>query len=191
MSLSFPYVLRLSDNTQVKIRRAQPTDVRALIDLFRSVMLEEKYLLTTYEEFSLTEEKARQWVQQANYPSSDIILIVEKGSEIIGSLDFTLGQKTRLRHLGTIGMCVHKEWRGRGVGSQLLALFLAWAEEQPTLEKICLEVFSTNKEAIQLYEKHGFVIEGIRKEQVKMKSEYIDLVTMGRFVPRSDKHPSS
>ena len=50
-------------------------------------------------------------------------------------------------------------------------------EEQ--IEKVFLNVFSTNKRAIKLYEKLGFVEEGRHLKAIKqLTGEYIDLIQM-------------
>ncbi|HEU12758.1 MAG TPA: GNAT family N-acetyltransferase, partial [Euryarchaeota archaeon] len=45
-----------------------------------------------------------------------------------------------------------------------------------------LEVFSTNVNAIELYKKLGFEIEGIRKKQFKIEGNYVDDVLMAKFL---------
>ncbi|WP_250159645.1 GNAT family N-acetyltransferase [Bacillus toyonensis] len=47
-----------------------------------------------------------------------------------------------------------------GIGSKLLSHFIEWAKEQEGLEKICMDVFSNNERAINLYKRLGFKEEG-------------------------------
>jgi ribosomal protein S18 acetylase RimI-like enzyme len=48
--------------------------------------------------------------------------------------------------------------------------------------KIELEVRLDNKEAISLYEKFGFVVEGTRKDGFYAEERYIDLLLMGKIL---------
>ncbi len=44
-------------------------------------------------------------------------------------------------------MSVNKVWRNQGVGKALLEALIEWAEREPLLEKLRLEVFATNEHA--------------------------------------------
>jgi ribosomal protein S18 acetylase RimI-like enzyme len=80
---------------------------------------------------------------------------------------------------GEIGMAVAREWRGRGVGSALLAAAVAWSRERG-LHKLSLSVFPHNTAAIALYRKFGFVEEGRRVKHYRRTSgELWDAVEMG------------
>jgi RimJ/RimL family protein N-acetyltransferase len=50
------------------------------------------------------------------------------------------------------------------------------------LERIELEVYGSNKSAIRLYERAGFVVEGVKKRARKLDGEYDDLVQMAVFI---------
>ena len=72
-----------------------------------------------------------------------------------------------------------RAWRGRGVGSALLAAAADWARDRG-LHKLCLEVFAHNEAAIGLYRACGFVEEGRRPGQYRRASgELWDAVIMG------------
>ena len=87
------------------------------------------------------------------------------------------------RHgFGELGMAVARAWRGRGVGSALLAAGIEWARERD-LHKVTLAVFPHNTAAIALYEKFGFVEEGRRVKQFRRASgELWDAVEMGLLI---------
>jgi ribosomal protein S18 acetylase RimI-like enzyme len=84
------------------------------------------------------------------------------------------------RHgFGELGMTVARDWRGRGVGSALLASGIEWARERG-LHKVSLSVFPHNTAAIALYKKFGFVEEGRRVKQYRRANgELWDAVDMG------------
>ena len=74
---------------------------------------------------------------------------------------------------------VAREWRGRGVGSALLAAAIERARADG-LHKLSLEVFPHNEAGIALYRKFGFVEEGRRVKQYRRASgELWDSVVMG------------
>lgn len=80
---------------------------------------------------------------------------------------------------GEIGMLVAREWRGRGVGSALVAGAIDRGRERG-VHKLSLGVFPHNDAAIALYRKHGFEVEGRRRKHVRRANgELWDLIDMG------------
>jgi RimJ/RimL family protein N-acetyltransferase len=80
---------------------------------------------------------------------------------------------------GEIGMLVAAAWRGRGVGTALVAAAIEWARARG-LHKLTLSVFPHNDAAIALYRKFGFVEEGRRIQQIRRANgELWDLIEMG------------
>ena len=76
-------------------------------------------------------------------------------------------------------MMVAADWRGRGVGTALVAAAIEWARARG-LHKLTLSVFPHNDAAIALYRKFGFVEEGRRIKQIRRANgELWDLVEMG------------
>lgn len=79
-------------------------------------------------------------------------------------------------------MSVACECRNQGVGKAMLSILLAWAKENPLIEKVCLEVFAENENAIALYAKVGFVEEGRKVKAIKVNENvYDDLISMTYF----------
>jgi RimJ/RimL family protein N-acetyltransferase len=80
---------------------------------------------------------------------------------------------------GEIGMMVAADWRGRGVGTALVAAAVQWARAH-ALHKLALSVFPHNEPAIALYRKFGFVEEGRLVQHVRRADGQLwDLIEMG------------
>jgi RimJ/RimL family protein N-acetyltransferase len=80
---------------------------------------------------------------------------------------------------GEIGMMVAADWRGRGVGTALVAAAIEWARAFG-LHKLALSVFPHNDAAIALYRKFGFVEEGRLVRHVRRADGQLwDLIEMG------------
>ncbi|HEX2827834.1 MAG TPA: GNAT family N-acetyltransferase [Burkholderiales bacterium] len=80
-------------------------------------------------------------------------------------------------HCGTLGIGVIADYRGRGLGSRLLAATLERGRKIG-LTRIELEVRAANLPAIALYERFGFVREGVKKNSVRIDGEYEDVIAM-------------
>ena len=67
----------------------------------------------------------------------------------------------------------------KGVGTEAISLFVQYGMEKLELHKISLEVFSFNLRAKKVYQKVGFKLEGIKREDFLYNSEYIDTKIYG------------
>lgn len=103
-----------------------------------------------------------------------VSLLAMAGQRIVGLLDL----RSR-RGLADIGMVVASDWRGRGVGTALMAAAIDWARSHD-IYKITLQVWPHNSAARRLYERFGFVQEGYLRRQYRRRSgELWDAVIMG------------
>ncbi len=153
---------------QFEIRSAQAGDARAMAELFASVAEERDGIAT--EPPVNVDERAALFGRSAG----ESVVAVADG-QIIGMVHLEVS-----RHgFGELGMLVGRGWRGRGVGSALVAAAIGWARSHG-LHKLSLEVFAHNAAAIALYRKWGFVEEGRRARQYRRSSgEQWDTIVMG------------
>ena len=124
-----------------------------------------------------SEEIQREWIEK--YTSGGgYCLVMLSGERIVGCAELTRGRGNHRHHCASLGISLLKEARGQGYGTQLIERLHHWAREQPELERIQLEVFHTNPEAIRLYERLGYVHEGRRVGAIKRFGESIDMIQM-------------
>jgi UDP-4-amino-4,6-dideoxy-N-acetyl-beta-L-altrosamine N-acetyltransferase len=69
----------------------------------------------------------------------------------------------------------------RGVGSEMEKLALQHAFNNLGLNKLCCEVLDFNFPVVRFHQKHGFKIEGIKKQQYKRDNEYFDIYQLAIF----------
>jgi len=162
------------------IRQAVPDDAEALIVRLQGLIEEPgiNFLLGPGE-FSVTVEQERGWLQQHLDSDNSIFLVAEAGGRIIGNLSCEGGRRAAERHVGTLGISVDADWRGRGVGKALMQAAVDWARGTGVLRRLQLDVFCRNEPAIALYGKFGFEVEGRRRQAVCKEGEYLDVYVMG------------
>lgn len=68
--------------------------------------------------------------------------------------------------------------QGRGHGSDMLRALLAWAFGMLRLERVWLDVYDINPRARALYERVGFVHEGVQRRAVFREGRYLDVHRM-------------
>ncbi|WP_370674227.1 N-acetyltransferase family protein [Pleomorphomonas sp. PLEO] len=102
--------------------------------------------------------------------------------ELIGWCDVCRHSFEIEAHVGTLGIGLLPEFRGKGIGKALLDMTVA-AAERLDFQRIELTVFSDNRRAIALYETRGFVREGVMRAAARFGNEYRDVVVMARLAP--------
>ncbi len=118
---------------------------------------------------------------EAAIARGDIRVIAEGGDVVVGWCDITRHRFPSMQHVGQLGMGVRKAFRRQGIGRRLLARALELAADA-SLEKVELDVFSSNTPAIQLYLSSGFREEGVRRRARKVGDAYEDIIQLGYFL---------
>ena len=150
----------------IQIRPAEDADRLPLARIFAAVAEERDGIAT--EPPVDVEERAATW-------TLDGTLVAVVDGRIVGSIHV----EDSKHGFGDIGMAVSREWRGRGVGSALMAAAIDDARRRG-LHKLALAVFPHNDAGIALYRKFGFVEEGRLVEHCRRQSgELWDVVQMG------------
>lgn len=84
-----------------------------------------------------------------------------------------------------IGADIAPQYRNLGYGKASYLKFIPNLFEMYDLHKISLEVLSTNTVAISLYKSLGFVVDGIKREEVNKNGKWIDSIVMS--IIKTDK----
>jgi ribosomal protein S18 acetylase RimI-like enzyme len=101
----------------------------------------------------------------------------ERGS-IAGHIDLRARPEPLARHRAMLGMGVHRAYRRRGLGAQLVDAALSWARSQDGLSWIDLEVLSANAPAVSLYLRVGFTMTARIEDMLEIDGVSHDLSYM-------------
>lgn len=172
----------LKDKSSIAVRTIRVEDAEAYLELGKSILAEEIYSLTCVDELNMTLEEEKKWIQSNLDNPNNLIIVAEFEGKLVGQLDFSNGHRRRIAHTGEFGMGVRKDFRDKGVGSLILKALIDWAKNHDVIEKINLRVHHTNNRAIKMYEKHGFIKEGVRLKELKYEGQYVDMVLMRLYV---------
>jgi len=122
------------------------------------------------------------WLRMLAHRGRAHIYIANINFEPVGYISVILPRFKKFRgnvYIPTV--LVSSKCRGIGVGTCLLSQIEKLAKEK-NKRRIELEVFSSNTEAIKLYEKLGFVREGLRRKAVQLEDSFDDIVFMTKFL---------
>lgn len=160
----------------VLVRRIESKDVKGFYDALCSVAKERKYLLTVEP---APFGKMKEFVLN-NISKSRPQFVAELDSSIIGWADILpRSNHESMSHVGSLGMGVISKFRRKGIGDKLLSNTIEYAWKYG-FKRLEIEVFSDNMAAINLYKKHCYLIEGVKKKARFIDGGYQDLVVMGQ-----------
>lgn len=165
-----------SKQSGITFEQARMDHASAFCRLVDMVARQRRYLAATE---GFPEEMARDFVAEIEKNNLSQYYAFD-GERLIGWCDILPKAFEGMRHVANLGMGLHPDYRGKGIGSQLLLLASDHALHVNEVEKIELEVFSSNGGAVAFYEKHGFVREGKRKRSRKLDGAYDDILLMGK-----------
>jgi RimJ/RimL family protein N-acetyltransferase len=78
--------------------------------------------------------------------------------------------------------------RDRGLGTEATRLIVGYGFEHLGLHRISLEVYSFNPRARRVYEKVGFIAEGVLRDALRWDDEWIDATIMSILAPEWSRH---
>jgi RimJ/RimL family protein N-acetyltransferase len=170
------------DGREFVIRRPTEKDAAAIIKYSKILFASTDQVLTTQDEYSITVENEKIWINNFNQNEDSLVLVAELDEEIAGLLFFMPNTKKKNSHTGEFGVSVHPDLQRQGIGKLLIETLMAWAKENVRIEKVYLNVFATNTHAVKLYERLGFREEGRHVKAVKqLNGEYVDVLQMYIF----------
>jgi len=105
-------------------------------------------------------------------------LALDARGSIAGHIDLRARPEPLARHRAMLGMGVHRAYRRRGLGAQLLAAAVDWARAQDGLQWIDLEVLSENHPAVALYLRAGFTMTARIEDMLQIDGGSHDLSYM-------------
>ena len=110
-------------------------------------------------------------------------LVAEEDGAVVGHAFLEALPLAVTSHVVRLTIAVHEGHQRQGIGRALMNELLRWARSNPRVEKVELQVRSSNAGALALYRSLGFVEEGRKTKRLKIgPNEYIDDVYMALWV---------
>jgi putative acetyltransferase len=167
----------------VVIRRAEISDAEGFASIYLGRNAAAGTLQTPYPSVA-------QWKERlAQDPSRNYVFAALVDGRIVGSAGLHSAGAHRRAHAWHLGVSVHDDYQGQGIGAQLMSTLIDLADNWLGALRLELTVYSDNARAIALYEKFGFVREGLHRAYSLREGVYVDTVAMARFHPRQPLVP--
>ena len=163
----------------MNIRRCELNDADNMLKMLLALDKETDYMMFEADERPKDINRVKDMINQS-INGDDLLLIAVEDENIIGFLSAQRGIPRKIKHTAYIVIGIRKNFRGNWIGKKLFLELDLWAKEN-NVSRLELTVMCTNSIAKQLYEKNGFVVEGIKRNSIFMKGNYIDEYYMAKI----------
>ena len=163
----------------ISLRTPSESDAGAMIELLKCCYGETEYLTRTPEEFQITLQDEIEYLRRQERDERSCMICACAEGRLVGNVHIApVGDARRVRHRATLGICVQKDFWGRGIGGMLMDAALQTAESAG-YRQVELGVHADNARAIRLYERFGFAEFGRHPRKLKYRDgTYADMVLM-------------
>ena len=165
------------------IREAEISDASEVIALLDQIGQESSFTSLDENGLSISESEMQIFIDKQAQSENQITLLAFLNGELAGIINVTADQRPRVRHIGDIFLGIKKTFWGSGLGSILMEEAIEWAKTSGVIRRLQLTVQKRNLVAIHLYEKMGFITEGLQERGACIeRGEFLDVYLMGKLI---------
>lgn len=162
------------------IREIETRDVNSFWQMQYELDKETKFMMYEPNERTKNLTLINNLIEKA-VDGNNLLLVAENDKAIVGFISVQRGLPNRIKHTAYIVVGIRKDFQGKGIGSEFFKRLDLWAR-QNSITRLELTVMRPNIIAKHLYEKYGFVVEGIKKNAMFVNGEYVDEFYMAKLL---------
>jgi len=180
----------VSDEGEVRLRRAEPADLDFLLELMTHDDVEPYMaVVRPRDREGLTAEIEHSQAEPQEFGR----FVIEVDGRPAGLMGFEVAnRRSRIANLGSLA--VHPDFRGRRLADRAAHLFQRHLIFDLGYHRLQLEIYGFNERAQLHAERAGFVREGVRRRAYWRNGEWVDGVIYGLVqedLALAPEHPSS
>jgi len=118
---------------------------------------------------------------QDQLEKGSLTFVLEDIKKLAGYVFGNTFTANRKKHCMNLAIAILQEYTGKGYGTKLMNTIEEYAINNG-ITRLELEVAKTNKVAISLYQKAGFVDEGIKRNAFLVNGKYEDELLMAKII---------
>ncbi len=163
------------------LRTPRWDDLDDLLELINS-LVEEKAEIYITEKF--TREAEGEWLTKLLSRlenDEQFSLVAEVGMKVVALSDFQIKEGDPEQRVGLFGIIVRNGYRDLGIGTEIMKTMLKQAASFG-FRTVSVNAFATNKRAIHVYKKVGFVETSIERNRHFRQGRLIDEVTKTKLI---------
>lgn len=165
----------------MNIRPIKESDSENFLRLCKSLDQETQFMMLEPGERTTTVEDQTQRIKNLLSTENQMIFVAEDENRLVGFLGAYGGGYKRNRQSAYIVTGILQQYAGQGIGKQFFKMLDEWAATHH-LHRLELTVMSHNERAVHLYQKMGFVTEGVKKDSLQVDGKYVDEYYMAKIL---------
>src|SRR2546427_4308592 len=165
------------ENMTLNVRPASLDDADAITVIYNQGIVDR---VATLESTLRTPAERREWLAQRGLRHP--VIVGDANGEVVGWASLNqFNPRDAYAHVVDFSIYVERGWRGKGVGTALLARLIDLAR---TLgyHKMVLAALPHNEAGLALYSRAGFTRVGIYHEQGKLDGRWVDVLLMEKIL---------
>lgn len=163
---------------QLRIRDAELSDAAMVLWMLNDLDEETRFMMLEPGERELDVARFAGWLADLRL-RRDLYLVAAEADRVVGFAQVERGLYRRNRHSAVVVMGLLPAFRGRGIGTKLLAAIDEWADRNE-VTRLELTVMAHNLRAISLYTRRGYAAEGVRRHSLIVDGEPVDELVMAK-----------
>jgi RimJ/RimL family protein N-acetyltransferase len=170
----------IKDGREVILRTPRQEDLEDLMELINSLVDEKAEIARTEK---VTREEEVEWLPKmlSGLEKNELFfLVAEVDRKLVASSDIHVLRGDE-KHVGVLGIVVKSGFRDLGIGTEMMKTLVERATVLE-LKVLTLQVFATNRRAVHVYEKIGFVQTGAVPKKHLREGQYIDEIIMTKLI---------
>ncbi|MFJ6700551.1 GNAT family N-acetyltransferase [Streptomyces sp. NPDC091272] len=168
------------------LRPVTVDDVPALLPMFLDA--EVARLTGSHGEAEPDQARIRTWydTRQEQDDRLDLAVVERATGDVVGEV--VLNEWDPCNESCNFRISLVPATHGRGLGTEATRLLVGHGFETLALHRISLEVYAFNPRARRVYEKVGFVAEGVLRDALLREGERVDATVMSILAPEWFRH---
>jgi L-amino acid N-acyltransferase YncA len=161
----------------VTIRAAVSTDIEAICAIHNQGIVDR---IATLDTTLRMPDDSRAWLAErgARHPVS----VADLDGRVVGWASLNrFNPRAAYDHVADFSVYVEREWRGKGIGRQLLDRLIEQARAIG-YHKMVLAAMAHNSAGLALYSRAGFTRVGIYREQGQLDGRWVDVAIMEKLL---------
>jgi len=174
--------IHLKNGQIAQLREAVKGDAAELVSYLHAIGGESDFLSFGPGELSISISDEAAMLEDSRKAKNKIMILALVKNKVVGCLHFEGGSRIRIQHTGEFGVSVLKDHWDLGIGTAMVRELIQWAKASGVIRKLNLRVRSDNDRAVSVYEKLGFIHEGLITREFFISGQFYDFIHMGLYI---------
>lgn len=163
------------------LRTIREEDAQQFLRLCRQLDEETHFMMFEPGERTTTLAQQRERFRRVLAQANQTILVAEDAGQLVGYISGLGGDCRRNWKTVQIVIGILQSYSGQGIGKRMFQAIEEWAVTQG-LHRLELTVMAHNQRGIALYQRMGFQVEGVKRDDLFVDGGFVDQYMMAKLL---------